>query len=124
MSFPLPCFDNRPGKSKHVVIDVNLPQFAWSELSEKEVIGSGSFGSVFTANYKGKTIVVKKLLEQHERNLRLFYKEANILNSLDNRSSNTFNQLPAETRNSVTLRSFSSKTKTLLMNEAKLQLKD
>ena len=42
-------------------------------------------GSVMTAKCHGKTIVVKKLLEQHERNLRLFYKEANILQLLDSR---------------------------------------
>jgi exonuclease III len=47
-----------------------------------------------------------------------------IKGTFQDRASNTFNQLPAETRNSVTLRSFSGKTKTLLMNEAKLQLKD
>ncbi|CAH3179165.1 unnamed protein product, partial [Porites lobata] len=52
---------------------------------DKDVIGSGSFGSVITAKYNGKSIVVKQLLEQHERNLRLFYKEANILHSLDDK---------------------------------------
>ena len=35
--------------------------------------------------YYGKTIVVKKLLEQHERDLGLFYKEGNILQLLDSR---------------------------------------
>jgi len=49
------------------------------------MIGSGSFGSMITAKYNGKSMVVKQLLKQHERNLRLFYKEANILYSLDDK---------------------------------------
>lgn len=85
MSIPLPNFDSSRRKSKVDILNTNIPLFAWNELSAQEVIGSGGFGSVITSNYKGKIVVVKKLHEQHERNLRLFQKEANILYSLDDK---------------------------------------
>ena len=83
MSLPLPSFDAKRRQNRHKILNTTIPEFGWNELSDKAVIGSGNFGSVITAKHKGKTVVVKKLLEQHERNLRLFFKEANILHSLD-----------------------------------------
>ena len=74
----------RNGEKKRGWPNTSIQEFYWNELSEKDVIGSGSFGYVITAIYHGKTIV-KKLLKQHERDLRLFYKEANILQFLDSR---------------------------------------
>ena len=57
--------------------------FSWDELSEKEEIGRGSFGSVFSAKRRsGEVVVVKKLLREHEREKHLFLKEARILNSV------------------------------------------
>ena len=85
MSFPLPSFDSKRSHNRPKLLNKSIQQFNWNELSDKDVIGSGSFGSVITAKDNGKSIVVKQLLEQHERNLRLFYKEANILHSLDNK---------------------------------------
>ena len=85
MSFPLPSFDLKRSHNRPKLFNTSIQQFNWNELSDKDVIGSGSFGSVITAKYNGKSIVVKQLLEQHERNLRLFYKEANILHSLDDK---------------------------------------
>ena len=85
MSFPLPSFDSKRSHNRPKLLNTSIQQFNWNELSDKDVIGSGSFGSVITAKYNGKSIVVKQLLEQHERNLRLFYKEANILHSLDDK---------------------------------------
>ena len=85
MSFPLPSFDSKRSHNRPKLLNKSIQQFNWNELSDKDVIGSGSFGSVITAKYNGKSIVVKQLLEQHERNLRLFNKEANILHSLDDK---------------------------------------
>ena len=85
MSFPMPSFDSKRSHNRPQLLNTSIQEFNWNELSDKDVIGSGSFGSVITAKYNGKSIVVKQLLEQHERNLRLFYKEANILHSLDDK---------------------------------------
>ena len=78
-------FDSRHSHNRPKLSTTSIQEFNWNELSDKDVIGSGSFGSVITTKYNGKTIVVKQLLEQHERNLRLFYREANILHSLDDK---------------------------------------
>ena len=61
-----------------------LPQFKWEELCDKEEIGKGSFGAVFTARCRGEVVVIKKLLRQNEYEKRLFLKEATILNGLSN----------------------------------------
>jgi predicted Ser/Thr protein kinase len=76
----MPCFNAGHGQTRSYPDLQDVPQFTWNELSEKDEIGRGSFGSVFTARYKGKVIVVKKLLEEDDRNLKLFYKEARIIN--------------------------------------------
>ena len=81
----MPSFDSKRSHNRPQLLNTSIQEFNWNELSDKDVIGSGSFGSVITAKYYGKSIVVKQLLEQHERNLRLFYKEANILHSLDDK---------------------------------------
>ena len=64
------------GKNNLNVFNTSIQEIHWNELS-------GSFGFVMTAKCHDKTIVVKKLLKQHERNLRLFFKEAKILQLLD-----------------------------------------
>ena len=51
----------------------DFPQFSWSDLTNKEEIGRGSFRCLFTAKRSdGESVVVKKLLRQHEREARLF----------------------------------------------------
>ena len=60
-----------------------LPVFSWEELTEKEEIGRGSFGAVLTAKRpSGEVVVVKRLLREHDREKRLFLKEARLLNSI------------------------------------------
>ena len=60
-----------------------IPQFSWNEIFDKEEIGRGGFGCVFTAKQRdGEMIVVKKLLREHDREKRLFLIEARILNFL------------------------------------------
>ena len=72
----------------------DLPTFKWSDLSDKEEIGRGSFGSVFVAKYAptskdtgggegiGGLVVIKKLLGTEKEDKRLFLKEAKILHGL------------------------------------------
>lgn len=82
MAFKLPSFGllERTKKSSPFA---DFPQFSWSDVTDKEEIGRGSFGCVFTAKTSdGESVVVKKLLRQHERERRLFLKEAKILKSL------------------------------------------
>lgn len=60
MSFPLLASTQSVGKTGQN--NASIQEFAWNDLSDNEVIGSGSFGSVITAKYHGKSAVVKKLL--------------------------------------------------------------
>ena len=59
-----------------------LPEFRWEDLCDKEEIGRGSFGAVFTAKSRGEVVVIKKCLRQNAHEKRLFLKEAKILNDL------------------------------------------
>jgi len=54
MSFPLPSFDSKHSH-RPKLFDTSIQEFNWNELSDKDVIGSGSFGSVITAKCNGKT---------------------------------------------------------------------
>ena len=51
MAFKLPSFGllGRPIALKRNSLFDNLPQFSWDDISDKEEIGRGSFGCVFTA---------------------------------------------------------------------------
>ena len=82
MAFKFPSFGSLARPKKTSNFD-GFPQFSWDDITDKEEIGRGSFGCVFTAKRSnGELVVVKKLLRQHERETRLFVKEARILNSL------------------------------------------
>ena len=67
---------------------VNIPRFDCNALAVKEQLGQGSFGDVYTVDYKApgkviETVVVKKVLpalDQEEK--KLFYKVA-LLNGLN-----------------------------------------
>ena len=70
-------------------IGEDIPRFKCSELPIKQRIGQGSFGDVYTTEYKSPgdtkchTVVVKKMLQvldQEEK--KLFYKEVRLLNDL------------------------------------------
>ena len=70
MAFKLPSFGllGRPTALKRISLFDNLPQFSWDDISDKEEIGRGSFGCVFTAKQRdGEPVVVKNLLRQHDR---------------------------------------------------------
>ena len=67
MAFKYPSFGSlaRPTKSS---IFGAFPRFSWDDITDKEEIGRGSFGCVFTAKRRdGEIVVVKKLLRQNDR---------------------------------------------------------
>ena len=61
------------------LINSGLPKFRWEELCDKEEIGRGRIGAVFTAKSRGEVFVIKKLFRQNACEKRLFLKEAKIL---------------------------------------------
>ena len=62
----------------------DIPNFRWADVTEKEEIGKGSFGSVMKANYvpDKKTVVVKRFFGEGESNLKVIAKEAKMLQDL------------------------------------------
>lgn len=80
----------RKGKSAE---NDGIPRFEFNKLSIKERIGQGSFGDVYTAEFKApgndktETVVIKKMinaLDQEEK--KLFSKEVAIMNGLNHAS--------------------------------------
>ena len=74
-------------KSSGIEFCEAIPRFKCSELPVKQRIGQGSFGDVYTTEFKSskdtkcQTVVIKKMLQvldQEEK--KLFYKEVNLLN--------------------------------------------
>ena len=61
---------------------VNFPFFEWREISIKEELGSGTFGSVYLVNYKKEkqNVIVKKMKGELAEARQGFEKEAAILN--------------------------------------------
>ena len=62
---------------------VNFPCFEWREISIKEELGSGTFGSVYLVNYENKkqNVIVKKMKGESAEAKQRFEKEAAILNT-------------------------------------------
>lgn len=56
-SFKLPCLVKKRKPA------VNFPRFEWRNISIKEQLGSGTFGSVYLVNHKKEeqNVIVKKL---------------------------------------------------------------
>ena len=60
MAFKLPSFGLLERTKRSSPFN-DFPQFSWSDLTDKEEIGRGSFGCVFTAKRSdGESVVVKK----------------------------------------------------------------
>ena len=74
--FPLPKLSKKPPQQN----SISLPLFNWDELSEKDLIGQGGYGSVLSAKFKGETVVAKKLISETESCKKIFIKEAKFLN--------------------------------------------
>ena len=69
----------------------NLPKFQWSELSDKDEIGRGTYGSVFVATHGNGTVsekvVVKKLIASTRIDEKQkFFKEARLLHKLNHKN--------------------------------------
>ena len=80
MAFKVPTL--LPAKANTHVDTRGLPTFNWKDLKNKDIIGQGSFGVVFTAEYNSETIVVKKLLGENDHERKRFIKEARFLHNL------------------------------------------
>ena len=87
-SFKLPQLLRKSSPESEICGDV--PRFKCSELPVKQRIGQGSFGDVYTSEYKGsedtkcQTVVIKKMLQVLDKEeKKLFYKEIKLLNDLD-----------------------------------------
>ena len=63
---------------------VNFPLFEWRDISIKEQLGSGTFGSVYLVNYEKEeqNVIVKKMKGESAEAKRRFEKEAAILNTV------------------------------------------
>ena len=63
---------------------VNFPLFEWRDISIKEQLGSGTFGSVYLVNYEKEeqNVIVKKMKAESAEAKRRFEKEAAILNTV------------------------------------------
>ena len=70
-----------PVVSEKVNKDVTLKEFSIKDIEKGEVLGGGSFGTIFIAKYNGKEVALKQL---HARNDEVpkFLTEANIMSCL------------------------------------------
>ena len=83
MSFKLPLLKSRGNAKNSAHVVPNLGGFKWEEVNEKRMLGEGSFDYVYTGEYKGQVVVVKKAKRQtNQRETDLFIKEIHILNEL------------------------------------------
>ena len=62
----------------------DIPNFRWADVTDKDEIGKGSFGSVMKGNYipEKKTLVVKRFFGEGDSNMKIVAKEAKMLQNL------------------------------------------
>ena len=95
MAFKLPVLHSLKGSLRRHT--GNLPEFEWSELSEKDEIGRGTYGSVFVATHETSKVVVKKLINSSRiDDKQRFFKEAQLLRRLDHRNVVQFQKVCIE----------------------------
>ena len=83
MSFKLPLLKSRGNAKNSAHVVPNLGGFKWEEFNEKRMLGEGSFGYVYTGEYKGQVVVVKKAKRQtNQPETDLLIKEIRILNEI------------------------------------------
>ena len=70
-----------PTLRKSLNEDVGLPTFRFEEAVLGEKIGSGAFGEVFRATYRGESVALKKL-KPGSGNSKGFLKEAKLLHTV------------------------------------------
>lgn len=78
MAFKLPSIKS---KTKPDSLE-GIANFKFRELTDKDEIGHGGFGTVYTARYRGQTVVIKKFLNQSAEGVKCFEKEAKLLASV------------------------------------------
>ena len=71
MAFKLPTLRDLPRQ-----ITSDLPSFDYKDIADKKPIAKGGFGFVYKANYKNKTVVIKKITSESSSDENLFLKEA------------------------------------------------
>ena len=54
----------------------------YEDIADEKPIAKGGFGFVYKANYKNKTVVIKKITSESSSDEDLFLKEAKFINSL------------------------------------------
>ena len=81
MAFKIPLLDSL-SLTKGYFHDI--PNFRWADVTDKDEIGKGSFGSVMKGNYipEKKTVVVKRFFGEGDSNLKIVAKEAKMLQNL------------------------------------------
>ena len=73
-----------PSLKKNAINLGSLSTFKWRDLCNLEEIGRGSYGCVYIAQHPQRhgKVVIKKLLRQHNQEIKLFVKEAKILSAV------------------------------------------
>ena len=81
MAFKIPLLDPQSFKTGYLR---DVPNFRWADVTDKDEIGKGSFGSVIKAHYipEKRTVVVKRFFGEKDSNLKIVAKEANMLQNL------------------------------------------
>lgn len=59
MACKLPILERK--SSNEDVFVSGLSNFQWTEILEKRKLGDGSFGDVFSGQFNGRTVVVKRM---------------------------------------------------------------
>ena len=63
-------------------ITSDLSSFDNEDVANEKPIANGGFGFVCKANFKNKTVVIKKIASESSRDEDLFLKEVKLINSL------------------------------------------
>ena len=76
MAFKIPLLDPQSFKTGYFR---DVPNFRWADVTDKDEIGKGSFGSVIKAHYipEKRTVVVKRFFGEGDSNLKIVAKMVN-----------------------------------------------
>ena len=70
-------------------ISVNFPRFEWRDISIKEQLGSGTFGSVYLVNYeKEEQNVIEKKMKGESADAKRRFEKEYVLTHLSCRGEN------------------------------------
>jgi predicted Ser/Thr protein kinase len=57
-------------------LELDILQFSWEDVLDKQEVGGGSFGIVYYGKYNGRDIVIKHLRSGERESKKMFLKEA------------------------------------------------